>query len=50
MLAVISGLVALGLFLLSPLVRPLLPAERQGTNGMEGNAYDIALCRERGRG
>ncbi|MCA9687093.1 MAG: hypothetical protein KC457_33315 [Myxococcales bacterium] len=46
-LAVISGLVALGLFLLPPLVRPLLPAERQGTNGMEGNAHDIDLCRER---
>jgi hypothetical protein len=43
-LAVVSGIVALGLCLLPPLVRPLLPAERQGTNGMEGNVGQIDLC------
>ncbi len=44
-LAVVSGLVALGLVSLPPVIRPLLPAERQGTNGIdEGNAGRIALC------
>lgn len=45
-LAVVSGLVAFALLSLPPLVRPLLPAERQGTNGMSGNISDITLCRE----
>lgn len=45
-LAVVSGLVAIGLCLLPPLVRPLLPEERQGTNGMDGTLNEIDLCRE----
>jgi hypothetical protein len=46
-LAVVSGIVALGLFVLPPLVSPLLPEDRRGTNGMEGNIADIELCRDR---
>ena len=46
-LALVSGLVAVGLLSLAPLLRPLLPAERQGTNGMEGSMGDIELCREK---
>lgn len=46
-LAVVSGFVALSLFALPPLVRPLLPDERQGTNGMDGHVGEIELCRER---
>jgi len=43
-LAVVSGLVAVVLFTVPALVRPLLPAERRGTNGMHANAFDIELC------
>ncbi|KIG18274.1 hypothetical protein DB30_01383 [Enhygromyxa salina] len=43
-LAVVSGIVAFGLFLLPSLVNPLLPASRRGTNGMDGNIGQIALC------
>jgi hypothetical protein len=46
-LAVVSGIVAVGLFVLPSLTRPLLPSERQGTNGMDGNVTQIDLCRER---
>ncbi len=46
-LAVVSGLVAVALVLLPTLVRPLLPEERRGTNGMDGHAAQIDLCRER---
>jgi hypothetical protein len=28
-------------------VRPLLPEQRRGTNGMQGNVADIELCRDR---
>lgn len=52
-LAVVSGLVALMLVSLPPLVRPLLPSERQGTNGLDGDIHSITLCQvewERGRG
>jgi hypothetical protein len=45
-LAIVSGLVAVVLTLVPPLVRPLLPEERQGTNGMDGNIGQIELCRE----
>jgi preprotein translocase subunit SecY len=45
-LAVVSGLVAVMLTLLPPLLRPLLPEQRQGTNGMDGNIGQIELCRE----
>ena len=45
-LALVSGLVALALMLLPPLVRPLLPEERQGTNGMDGHIGQIELCQE----
>lgn len=45
-LAIVSGLVALLLTLVPPLVRPLLPEARRGTNGMEGNIGQIELCRE----
>ncbi len=45
-LAIVSGLVALVLTMLPPLVRPLLPEARRGTNGMEGNIGQIELCRE----
>jgi hypothetical protein len=38
-LAVVSGLVAVGLF--------VLPSLRRGTNGMDGNIGDIDLCQER---
>ncbi len=48
-LAVVSGLVALILTLLPPLLRPLLPEQRQGTNGMDGNIGQIDLCHERDR-
>lgn len=46
-LAVVSGLVAVGLFVLPSLVSPLLPADLRGTNGMGGSVKDIDLCRER---
>ncbi|HLT40959.1 MAG TPA: hypothetical protein VK034_31995, partial [Enhygromyxa sp.] len=46
-LAVVSGLVAVALFVLPSLVRPLLPEERRGTNGMDGHIMQIDLCRER---
>jgi hypothetical protein len=46
-LAVVSGLVAVALFLAPALVDPLLPAERRGTNGMDGHIDSIDLCRER---
>jgi hypothetical protein len=45
-LAVVSGLVAIVITLLPPLVRPLLPEQRQGTNGMDGNIGQIELCRD----
>lgn len=45
-LAVVSGLVALVLTLVPPLIRPLLPEQRQGTNGMDGNIGQIELCRD----
>jgi hypothetical protein len=45
-LAVVSGLVAVMLTLLPPLLRPLLPEQRRGTNGMEGNIGQIELCRD----
>jgi hypothetical protein len=45
-LAVVSGLVAVMLTLLPPLLRPLLPEQRQGTNGMDGNIGQIELCRD----
>ncbi len=48
-LAVVSGLVAVVLVMLPPLVRPLLPAERQGTNGLDGDIHTITLCRHRDR-
>ncbi|MFV8750445.1 hypothetical protein ACNOYE_07825 [Nannocystaceae bacterium ST9] len=43
-LAVVSGLVALALVSLPPLLRPLLPSDRQGTNGLDGDIHSIALC------
>ncbi|PRP90306.1 hypothetical protein ENSA5_66020 [Enhygromyxa salina] len=43
-LAVVSGIVAIGLFSLSPVVSSLLPADRRGTNGMDGNVGQIELC------
>jgi hypothetical protein len=43
-LAVAAGLVALSISLLPPLVRPLLPEHRQGTNGMDGSVTQIELC------
>ncbi|MFO7563244.1 MAG: hypothetical protein R6X02_11425 [Enhygromyxa sp.] len=46
-LAVVSGLVAVALFVLPTVVRPLLPEDRRGTNGMQGNVADIELCRDR---
>lgn len=46
-LSIVSGLVAVALFLAPAVVEPLLPAERRGTNGMDGNIHDIDLCRER---
>lgn len=45
-LAIVSGLVAVVLTLLPPLVRPLLPEQRRSTNGMDGNIGQIDLCRE----
>lgn len=45
-LAVAAGIVALALSLLPSVVRPLLPAERQGTNGMDGNVGQIELCQQ----
>lgn len=46
-LAVVSGLVAVTLFVLPAFVNPLLPDERRETNGMDGNIMQIELCRER---
>lgn len=43
-LAVVSGLVALMLVSLPPLFQPLLPSDRQGTNGLDGDIHGIALC------
>lgn len=43
-LAVVSGLVALLLVSLPPLVRPMLPSTVGRTNGLDGNIGDIALC------
>lgn len=43
-LAVVSGLVALMLVSLPPVIRPLLPDERQGTNGLDGDIHSITLC------
>jgi hypothetical protein len=43
-LSVVSGVVALGLFLLPSAVNPLLPETRRGTNGMDGNVGQIDLC------
>jgi hypothetical protein len=43
-LAVVSGLVALLLVSLPPLIQPLLPSDRQGTNGLDSNIHDITLC------
>ena len=48
-LAVVSGLVAIALFMLPTAVHPLLPEDRRGTNGMDGNVRQIELCRERSR-
>ena len=45
-LAVAAGVVALALSLLPSVVRPLLPADRQGTNGMDGNVGQIELCQQ----
>jgi hypothetical protein len=45
-LAVVSGLVAIALFIAPSFVRPLLPEQRRGTNGMDGNVEQIDLCRE----
>jgi hypothetical protein len=48
-LAVVSGLVALALFVVPSFITPLLPADRRGTNGMDGSVGDIDLCVERYR-
>ena len=45
-LALVSGVVAIGLFLLPPVLEPLLPQARRGTNGMDGGSGQIELCRE----
>jgi len=46
-LAVVSGLVALVLVLIPPMLTPLLPESRRTTNGMDGNINQIDLCVER---
>ncbi|HVI01819.1 MAG TPA: hypothetical protein VM869_24055 [Enhygromyxa sp.] len=46
-LAVVSGMVAVGLFVLPSLISPLLPATVGKTNGMDGSIRDIELCRDR---
>ena len=40
------GTAAVVLTLLPPLVQPLLPEARRGTNGMDGSIHQIDLCRD----
>ena len=48
-LALVSGLVALVLVSVPPMLTPLLPESRRHTNGMDGNVGQIDLCIERRR-
>lgn len=46
-LAAASALVAVVALTLPPLLRPLLPEDRQHTNGMDGDVWEVDLCREK---